>query len=91
MGPGDILGATVSAVRIGTTAVSVVADVLPIIKGTQRGLRNPELVDQIKNDMLNGNFNYSELRAQIAGYLDDGKYYVTEGHHRMTAALEGDR
>ena len=39
--------------------------------------------DQIKS----GNFDTSEPKYQIAGYIYDNVYYVTEGHHRMLSAL----
>ncbi|MCW2482551.1 hypothetical protein J5224_26125, partial [Candidatus Symbiopectobacterium sp. NZEC135] len=59
------------------------------IKSLQTGLRNPEQVDFIKNDMLNGRFLYSEPKGIIAGYVDNnGRYYISEGNHRMVAAME---
>lgn len=62
---------------------------LPKIYGTQKGLRNPELVGKIKESMLTGKFNYSSMRGRIGGYLDSkGRYFVSEGHHRMAAAKE---
>src|SRR5262245_326295 len=62
---------------------------LPKIRGTQIGLKNPALVDQIKASMRAGKFPYDELRCRIVGIKDlDGIYYVKEGHHRMAAAME---
>jgi len=62
---------------------------IPKIRGTQVGLKNPALVDQIKADMREGRFAYHELRARIGGIRDrKGTYYVGEGHHRTIAALE---
>ena len=62
---------------------------LPRIRGTQVGLRNPGLVDEIKADMRAGRFAFQEPRGQIGGVLDPrDTYHVEEGHHRMVAALE---
>lgn len=62
---------------------------IPNIKGTQVGLRNLEQVDVLKEEMLNGNFEFSSLRGKIAGFIDKkGNYYVSEGHHRMAAAQD---
>lgn len=62
---------------------------LPRIRGTQIGLRNWFLVDQIKSDMRAGQYTFHERRGQIGGVRDRrGIYYVIEGHHRMVAALE---
>jgi hypothetical protein len=62
---------------------------LPRIRGTQIGLLHPEVVDQIKADMLAGQFGYEELRARVAGERDPkGAYHVRIGHHRMVAAME---
>ena len=62
---------------------------LPRIRGTQIGLRDPALVDTIKEAMLAGEYAYRETRGMIAGVRDPfGVYHVIEGHHRMVAALE---
>jgi filamentous hemagglutinin len=62
---------------------------LPRIYGTQIGLRDWSVVDQIKADMRAGRFLYQERRAQVVGFRDRrGVYYVASGHHRMVAALE---
>ncbi len=62
---------------------------LPRLRGTQIGLRNWSLVDQIKSDMRAGRYVINERRGQIGGVRDRrGTYYVIEGHHRMVAALE---
>src|SRR5699024_8434986 len=66
-----------------------VPEALPNIKGTQVGLRDPASVDLLKNDMLNNKFDFSADKGKIAGYVDSkGNFYITEGHHRMTAAQE---
>lgn len=52
-------------------------------------LSSPDLVDQIKRDMLAGEYDYESSRGRIAGWRDQRKtYYIGEGHHRMAAALE---
>jgi hypothetical protein len=62
---------------------------LPRIRGTQVGLRDPSLVDTLKADMLQGRFEYLKKLGRIRGVKDHrGVFHVTEGHHRMVAALE---
>jgi filamentous hemagglutinin len=64
----------------------------PKIRGTQIGLKNPVLVDNIKVAMRDGQYAFGEARGQIGGYVDArGAYHVIEGHHRMAAALEIER
>lgn len=59
------------------------------IKSMQVGLRNPQQVDQIKNDMTSGNYRFTAPEGRIAGYIDGkGNYYISEGNHRMVAAQE---
>ena len=59
------------------------------IKSMQVGLRNPQQVDQLKNDMLSGNYKFTAPEGRIAGYVDSkGNYYISEGNHRMVAAQE---
>ncbi|WP_178125900.1 hypothetical protein [Pseudomonas sp. BIOMIG1BAC] len=59
------------------------------IKSMQVGLRNPQQVDQIKNDMLSNNYRFTAPEGRIAGYVDSkGIYYISEGNHRMVAAQE---
>lgn len=39
--------------------------------------------------MQNGSFEYLSPKGKIAGYIDKkGIYYIGEGHHRITAAME---
>ena len=39
--------------------------------------------------MQRGDFDYSQPKATLIGYVDDrGTYYLTDGHHRVNAALE---
>jgi hypothetical protein len=62
---------------------------LPKIRGTQIGLRKPELVERLKEDMIADRYVFTEGRGQIGGVVDAvGTYHVVEGHHRMAAALE---
>ena len=59
------------------------------IKSMQVGLRNPQQIDQIKNDMTSGNYRFTSPEGRIAGYIDSkGNYYISEGNHRMVAAQE---
>ncbi|MGR7449529.1 hemagglutinin repeat-containing protein [Klebsiella aerogenes] len=73
--------ATASNIRQGS--------VLASIKSMQIGLRNPQQVDQIKKDMLSGDYRFTAPEGRIAGYVDSkGTYYISEGNHRMVAAQE---
>ncbi|MEE9928624.1 hypothetical protein [Microvirgula aerodenitrificans] len=59
------------------------------IRSMQTGLRNPLEVDRVKIDMLKGEYQFMVPRGRIAGYVDDkGRYYISEGNHRMVAAQE---
>ena len=59
------------------------------IKSMQTDLRNPQQVDQIKNDMTTGNYRFNAPEGRIAGYIDSkGNYYISEGNHWMVAAQE---
>lgn len=40
------------------------------IKSMQVGLRNPQQVDQLKNDMVSGNYKFTAPEGRIAGYVD---------------------
>ena len=62
---------------------------LPTIRGTQIGLQNPALVDQIKASMRAGQFPYHEIGCWVIGIRDsNGTCHVKDGHHRMVAAFE---
>lgn len=55
----------------------------------QTALTKPEVVDRIKQDLLAGRFRFDEPLARLIGWRDDGgTYYLSEGHHRMAAAIE---
>ncbi|MWN32952.1 hypothetical protein GQ595_10935, partial [Gilliamella sp. Pra-s54] len=73
----------------GNTNAATISESIPNIKGTQVGLRNPAQIDSMKRDMMNGNYDFKKIDNIIAGYVDSkGNYYITEGHHRMAAAME---
>ena len=77
--------------KLAKTTVSNIAHggVSTGIKSMQTGLRNPQQVDQIKNDMTSGNYRFNAPEGRIAGYIDSkGSYYISEGNHRMVAAQE---
>lgn len=47
------------------------------------------MVDQIKADMLAEEFEFETERGRILGRNDKrGRYYISDGHHRVVAALE---
>ena len=61
----------------------------PKIRGTQIGLKQPRLVDEIKSAMRADAFRFGELQARIGGVRDaKGVYHIVDGHHRVVAALE---
>ncbi len=77
--------------NLAKTTISNIAQsgVSTSIKSMQTGLRNPQQVDQIKNDMTSGNYRFNAPEGRIAGYIDSkGNYYISEGNHRMVAAQE---
>ena len=62
---------------------------VPTIMGHTPNLRNPAQIDQIKADMLSGNYRFNSPEGIIAGVEDlHGVIHLTEGQHRMNAALE---
>lgn len=62
---------------------------LPRIRGTQIGLRDPEMIERLKEDMRAGLFPYDKPECRIGGVVDRRNvYHVVEGHHRVAAALE---
>ena len=77
----------IATIGIGGKVASMLSKCPKGIKGTQKGLRDPKLVDKIKKDMLDGNYRFSSPEGKIGGWVDDaGTHYVGEGHHRMAAA-----
>lgn len=59
------------------------------IKSTQVGLGQPAKVDYYKKLMKDGTFKFDKDEFIVAGFRDSkGIYYVSEGNHRMVAAIE---
>ncbi len=59
------------------------------IKSTQVGLGQPAKVDYYKKLMKDGSFKFDKDEFIVAGFRDSkGIYYVSEGNHRMVAAIE---
>jgi hypothetical protein len=56
------------------------------IMGTQTTV-DKDKVGLILNDMVNKKYNFESNDGRIAGYIWEDKYIVTEGHHRMAAAM----
>lgn len=49
---------------------------------------NQEKIDKIFKDINSNKYDYFSDDGKIAGYFYKGKYYITEGHHRILAALK---
>lgn len=61
----------------------------PNIVSSRGGNTLAAKVAQIKNDMLNGNYDFTAPRGRIAGFINDaGDYMINEGNHRMQAAMQ---
>ena len=61
----------------------------PKIVSSRGGNTLASKVAQIKNDMLNGNYDFTAPRGRIAGFINDsGDYMINEGNHRMQAAMQ---
>lgn len=45
-------------------------------------------IDKIFKDIGGNKYEYFSNKGKIAGYHYKGKYYITEGHHRILAALK---
>ncbi|HTI70827.1 MAG TPA: RHS repeat-associated core domain-containing protein [Candidatus Limnocylindria bacterium] len=62
---------------------------VPAIMGHTKSLRDPEIVSTIKAAMLDGTYRFNDKEGIIAGVVDStGTIHLTEGQHRMNAALE---
>jgi filamentous hemagglutinin len=62
------------------------------LRSYQTGLRNTAAVDTIKAAMREGWFGFALEPARLDGFRDPwGVYYITDGNHRMVAALEIER
>jgi len=49
---------------------------------------NREKIDKIFKDICDNKYDYFSDNGKIAGYFYKGKYYITEGHHRILSALK---
>lgn len=58
-----------------------------LIRMTQSSL-NKDKVKEIKNKMISGDFDFTKDENKIGYEFLENVYYITEGHHRMQAALE---
>ena len=47
-----------------------------------------EKVDKIYQAISNNKYDFNSPKGIIAGYIHNDKYYITEGHHRILAALK---
>lgn len=59
----------------------------PSRTGPQTGSLERAVIDAYKRQMLDGSF-FADPNNKIAGYYDDGRLIVTDGHHRIQAAVE---
>jgi len=70
-------------------SLSKVTKGIPEIRGHTKTLRNPSQIDQMKKDMLGGNYEFDSPRGIISGVEDSkGVIHLGEGQHRMNAAIE---
>ena len=84
-----IVGGALSKVSSLLKAKCVPKAQIPKIMGHTPSLRDPELVGKIKADMLAGRYRFDSPEGIIAGFEDEnGVIHLTEGQHRMNAALE---
>jgi len=54
----------------------------------QAALRNPQQVDQIKELMLKGKWDFKDRGHALAYWRDGRTVWIGDGHHRVNAALE---
>jgi len=66
----------------------LVGKIPTIVSFGQKGLRDPAAVGRIKKAMLEGTYEYTAKKGIIAGWINNGKYILGEGHHRIAAAME---
>ena len=60
-----------------------------MIMGHSTVLENPMAISEIINAMLNGHYIYNSDKCIIAGVIDSADtIHLTEGQHRMNAAIE---
>ncbi|MBA4387731.1 MAG: hypothetical protein C0404_07100 [Verrucomicrobia bacterium] len=86
-----------SAFASGTAGLSGLAFVelsplaipVAIIAGSRGGTLDPAKVEEIRQAMIAGTYRFGSAEGQIAGWRNStGQYMVSEGHHRMQAAIE---
>lgn len=54
----------------------------------QEGLDHPENVDSFKRDLLEGNWEFEGRDDPVVFWREGDTLYISEGHHRINAALE---
>jgi hypothetical protein len=54
----------------------------------QTGLRHPELVDEFKRRMLDGEWEFEQQGKSFVYWQEGRTVWIGEGHHRANAALE---
>lgn len=54
----------------------------------QPGLRDPAQVDTYKRLMLAGQWDFTGQGKSLVYWRDGNTVYISEGHHRVNAALE---
>ena len=64
--------------------------IFPKIRGTQPVLLKRQTYHEVREKMLNNNYDYTQPENQIGGYqlADSNIFYVGDGHHRMAAAMD---
>jgi hypothetical protein len=64
--------------------------ILPQIRGTQPVLLKPQTYHEVREKMLNNDYDYTQPENKIGGYqlADRNIFYVGDGHHRMAAAMD---
>jgi hypothetical protein len=86
---GKVAGRILAGLVAATRAAKAAKAGIPLIRGNTAALRNPAQVDRMKDDMLNGNYRFNDLDGIITGVIDKkGVVHLSEGQHRMNAALE---
>src|SRR5437899_12713190 len=52
------------------------------------GLENPDQVDRFRQEMREGRWDFEGQGKSLVYWSDGNTIYVSEGHHRINAALE---
>jgi uncharacterized protein RhaS with RHS repeats len=59
------------------------------IYASRGGTLNGTIVEEIRQSMTSGTYDFSSAANRIGGYIDsNGNYMIGEGHHRMQAAVQ---